>query len=177
MMLYSTRMDRSQKHHKRGAEYIQAQVAVSEANSLVSLTDFSMQKISKPVGSMIEDESKTMKLFHKLAPGHHHKDAPEKEEVRKEEASLSEQTDHIHAHTPHPVVESYVPGPLALQTFRVSRQDNMATAECLQLRCWHPHCDDPQTEVLMSAALNLAASGEGSLAALTPHSRLELARA
>ena len=134
-------------------------MAVSEANSLVLLTDFSIQEISKPVGSMIEDESKTMKLFHKLAPGHHHKDAADKEEVRKEEASLSEQTDHIHAHTAHPAVESYVSGPLALRMCRVSWQDGMATAECLQVRSWHPRCDNPQTGVLISAALNLAASG------------------
>ena len=96
------------------------------------------------VSSMVEDESKTMKLFHKLAhPGHHHKDAPEKEEVRKEDASLTEQTDHIHAHAPHPVVESYVPGPLALQMCRVSWQHGMASAYHLHVQRWHTAFVDP----------------------------------
>ena len=119
-------------------------MAVSRGISLASLTDQSMQESYNLVGSMVEDESKTMKLFHKLAhPGHHHKDAPEKEEVRKEEASLTEQTDHIHAHAPHPVVESYVPGPLALQMCRVSWQHGMASADHLQVQRWHTAFDDP----------------------------------
>ena len=98
----------------------------------------SLQEASIPVSIMVEDESKAMKLFHKLAPAHHKNDVHEKEDVRRVERPLSELSEHIHSHAPHPVVESYVPCSLSLQMCRVPRHKGTTFANHHQSRVLAP---------------------------------------